>query len=187
MDLFNPCEGLGSIPLFQQFLGEGSGSNPADGFTGTGSSSTHPITESIFGFVGIIRVAWPIEVFQVFIGLWAGVLVFNHDRNCGSGSFSLEDPGKNPCRIAFLALCGDFTLAWTTTVQFILNFRFTDFQSGRATINHYSNSAAMGFSPSCDAEKVSETVAHQECFMRSGHKGYGLFWRRTEVREIGDF
>ena len=35
------------------------------------------------------------EVFQVFIGLWAGVLIFDHDRNRGSGSF----PSKIPERI----------------------------------------------------------------------------------------
>jgi hypothetical protein len=46
----------------------------------------------------------------------------------------------------------------------MLDVGFTQLDSWRATINHHANTAAVGFSPRRDPEKLSEAAAHlAEC------------------------
>jgi hypothetical protein len=51
-------------------------------------------------------------------------------------------------------------LTWATTIQVSLNFRFGNFDAWRATIDHHSDAAAMGFAKGCDAKELAECVGH---------------------------
>ena len=152
MDLLHPSNRLNFVPVVQQFFCNCSSSYSSYSFTRTRASTSHPVSKTIFLFKSIIRVAGSVQILEVIISMRLCVLIRDHHRNCRACGTSLKNSGKNPSGIAFLTLCRYFALPWTPPVKLVLQIIFTQRKSGRAAVNYYPNSAAMGFTPGSDSK-----------------------------------
>ena len=80
---------------------------------------------------------------QVLIILRVLVLVPDDESDGTARRFAFEDATEQFHLIGFLSRGGDFALAWTTTVQFLLYERHVDVDAWRHAVDDTSDSLTM--------------------------------------------
>ena len=132
-DLLDVTEDMDAMRR-QNFLGDGAGSDPADGLAGAGSATSPIITEAVLGIEAEIGMPWPIFVLDLRIILAALVLIVEEDADGGAVSLALEDTGPDFRHILFLALADDLGLARPAAAQVQQQVIYAQRQAGGTTV-----------------------------------------------------
>src|SRR5207249_1249730 len=133
--------------FFKKFFGDGSASDPANGFTRAGPASSLPIANAEFRLVSVIRVRWPELCRHLLVGLRPCIQVPNPHRDGRPKSLPFERSGKDFHLVGLLSWRDDFGLSWPATIQFGLNIFFSQANARRTSIYHYPHSAPVRFAP----------------------------------------
>ena len=160
LDLGDAGEDFDAEALAEDFFGDGTSGNAADGFAGAGAAAALPVAESVFGLVGVVGVGGAELGGHLGIGFGAHVLVFHPHGDGGAKGFAFEGAGEDLDGVGFLAGGDDAGLAGAASVEVGLDVGFGEFDAGRASVNYDAYATAVGFAPSGDAEEMSEGVAH---------------------------
>jgi hypothetical protein len=74
---------------------------------------------------------------------------------------SFEDARENFAAVGFVALRDNPALPWTPPVEIPLDIRFTDFDSGRTSIDDNTDATTVRFSPRGNTKDLSEAACHR--------------------------
>jgi len=144
------------------FLGDDSGGDAADGFAGGGAASTFPVPDAIFGLIGKIGVRGAEHGFHLGVGRGAGILVIDGDQDRGAEGLAAENAGKDATLVLFLTGGDDVALARAATVELNLNLFGGDGKARRTAVDDAANAAAVRFAPGGNAKECAKDARHRE-------------------------
>jgi hypothetical protein len=159
-DLFNVGQHFDAVPLFQKFLGHGTGGDAADSFARAGAAAALPVAEAEFLLVRVVGMRGAELGFHFRVGLGAEIFVVHHHHNGCAEGFTLEGAGENLDFVGLVARRDDLRLAGTASVEVGLNVRLVEIELRWAAVEHDANAPPVGFAPGGDAEQMAERVWH---------------------------
>ena len=140
-DLLDVAEDADAV-LGQQFLGDGPGRHPADGFARAGAAAAAIVAEAVLGVEGEIGMAGTILVLDVAVILAALVGVAKQNADRGAVGLALEDAGPDFGHVFFLALRDDLRLPRPAAAQVGQQIVHAQRQAGRAAVDDDAGSPA---------------------------------------------
>ena len=140
------------VLILEEFFRNRTGCHPHRGFAGRGTPPATVITEAVFLRVGVVGMAGTKGVGDIAVIFGALINVLDHQADGGAGGFALEHAGENFYLIRFAALGGVTRGAGATSIQILLDIRFVQLNTRRATINNRQQGRTMGFTAAGDCK-----------------------------------
>ena len=117
------------------------------------------VADAVLLPVRVVGVPGAKRVCDIAVVLAARIDVANQQRDRRAGGRALEYAGEDFDRIGFLTLSDVARSAGTPAIEIVLNVRFAERQTRRATVDHATDRGPVAFAERGDAEQLAESVA----------------------------